>query len=1002
MKNLAKVLALVLALTMVMSTFAFASNPFEDVSDEATYAEAVTMLSDLGILAGYEEDGATYFKPDQTITRAEVAKIIVCALGAEDASAGASNLNLYSDVPASHWAAGYVNYISGFNNIIAGYGNGKFGPSDEVLYEQVIKMVVCALGYYPMAMQRGGYPTGFLAVASELGLTKGASGSAGEPAKRWVVARIVYNALTVALMKQTGWDINNPEYTITGTGDYEEETLLEDYLDVVKVNGIVTETFFQGDVDKDNLTVTIEGLSKDDAIAVNDDEDNRSITIDIGNTEAQNYHGYAVTAYIYTDEDSDEQKLLAIAPRGTRNTVTVVDLDDLDDMTAKDVNSSKKYATVNYEDANGKDSSVKVDLNGVFYVNLVEEEVDDIVSFINSFEGENGTITFIQNETSDQYADYVFVEYFNGVEYVITEINSNKSKVSYEYMNGSSVKKTGSEVLDADDDDTWVFFYKNGKSIDFDALKEGNVISKIMNNDNPKSATVTKVYVSDETVEGKISSVSTGKGTATIAGTKYDYAQGIFSSSSIGKSGIAYLNVNGKVVFFDETEGSTSNDDYALFFSAAQEDDKWGTSTVVSMRVLDSNGKWNEYDFADKVTVKYGDNEYKTSDINDFLDKCDYLTDGMIAFDSSDKDKFVGHVCVIQYKLNTSGKVSTLVVPESGALSDEYLSAKKYVNVEYKDEDATLGKLNVSDDAIIFTYNGGATNDEDSYAVSSVSSVFTDEDKYDFTALVSKDGDIDEPNCFYVITEGTRAKVNSRLMVVSEAGEEENKDGDAQASIAGYINGNEDEKTFFVDDDYTIGGMYSDMYSLMKSKSFEYDDLEEGDVIAVSFDSDGEICDIVVVMLAADVKAGDVSDYPWAKTGDKTSFYFSGENNNGKDVEFMFGYVAEAATSKAGVKYFDLSKAFDNNVDDVDDIEKIARVRENKLTGNVYYVDLSKKNISIEVSNNFDDVQANNINLKNGDTVKGGEGYFMYAQTFEGDIVDAVVFIVDCADFFAE
>ena len=121
MKNLKKVLALVLACATLFTMSSFA---FSDVAEDASYLEAVTMLSKLGIINGYE-DGT--FLPDNTITRAEAAKVLVCALNAEDSAKGMADQELFTDVPKTHWAAGYVNYAANFG-IIAGRGNGIFDP----------------------------------------------------------------------------------------------------------------------------------------------------------------------------------------------------------------------------------------------------------------------------------------------------------------------------------------------------------------------------------------------------------------------------------------------------------------------------------------------------------------------------------------------------------------------------------------------------------------------------------------------------------------------------------------------------------------------------------------------------------------------------------------------------------------------------------------------------------------------------------------------------------
>ena len=74
MKNLKKVLALVLAFACAFTMFAGAA--FTDQAD-IQQTEAVDMLAALGVINGYT-DGS--FKPNETISRAEAAKMIYLSL----------------------------------------------------------------------------------------------------------------------------------------------------------------------------------------------------------------------------------------------------------------------------------------------------------------------------------------------------------------------------------------------------------------------------------------------------------------------------------------------------------------------------------------------------------------------------------------------------------------------------------------------------------------------------------------------------------------------------------------------------------------------------------------------------------------------------------------------------------------------------------------------------------------------------------------------------------
>lgn len=167
---------------------AFAVSSFPDVDESAEYAEAVEYLSQIGIMVG---DNQGNFNPNKTVTRAEMATIICRMISETNDLPNSTN---FTDVPADHWANTYVGRAAELG-IVNGYGDGRFGPSDNVAYEQVIAMIVRALGHEHFAIEAGGYPDGYIEVANNQGYTTGILALKGKPLSRNQVAILIYNAI---------------------------------------------------------------------------------------------------------------------------------------------------------------------------------------------------------------------------------------------------------------------------------------------------------------------------------------------------------------------------------------------------------------------------------------------------------------------------------------------------------------------------------------------------------------------------------------------------------------------------------------------------------------------------------------------------------------------------------------------------------------------------------------------------------------------------------------
>lgn len=163
---------------------------FPDVPPDAEYAEAAEALHEMGIFNG---DSKGNFNPDKTISRAETAAILCRLLGVAEEAKGMTE-SIFSDVPSSHWAVGYVAKMSQLE-IISGYGNGEFGPSNAVTYNQLVKMLVCTKGYEEAAIKNGGYPDGYVAIANELGITNGIPTTSNNGISRGKAAMLVYNCV---------------------------------------------------------------------------------------------------------------------------------------------------------------------------------------------------------------------------------------------------------------------------------------------------------------------------------------------------------------------------------------------------------------------------------------------------------------------------------------------------------------------------------------------------------------------------------------------------------------------------------------------------------------------------------------------------------------------------------------------------------------------------------------------------------------------------------------
>ena len=107
--------------------------PFTDIEGE-WYEEDVKYVYDLGLMNGVND--GTKFAPEMTTTRAMIVTIL---WRMEDSPATTGALE-FPDVADGMWYTAAIDWASA-NGIVNGYGDGNFGPEDEVTREQIMAIL---------------------------------------------------------------------------------------------------------------------------------------------------------------------------------------------------------------------------------------------------------------------------------------------------------------------------------------------------------------------------------------------------------------------------------------------------------------------------------------------------------------------------------------------------------------------------------------------------------------------------------------------------------------------------------------------------------------------------------------------------------------------------------------------------------------------------------------------------------------------------------------------
>lgn len=524
------------------SVAAFGMEPM--VSSDTEIAEAMEVLRLFEIIPDYYDYNTNF---NENVSRADFADAAAKLINYAEYHGDSV---YYYDVPKNHYAYESISVLTEMG-ILGGVSEKLFKPDEFIEPAAAYKIILSLLGYNVRAENDGGYPNGYLKMASRLKLDFDMSDT--QYLTRHDMLILLYRSLTTKMLITVSYSKDNyNKYSVS-----KEDTLLSMYRNIVIETGVVDGA--------NKVSLSGKELGENDVIIGN--------TVYNTNIPLFEYLGEEVDAYVLKESNTHKGTVLWVKRTGNTK-ILEVSGDDFSDF-------DKTSYVFSYFNGNNK-QKITLDRSAVIIFNGAEitKNVSDILS------RNNYTYKFVKN--GGKYKTAIVKSYEN---YVADKVNLT-DMVVYDKVNPQKFLKIDENLYD-------YFSVKTseGTEMPLEQITEGSVLSAFMSADKK----CLEIIVSNATMSGELNSISTTSAETqlVIEKTEYMVPKNIdIKSMRPGATVTVYLDFSGKVAYADIAKTL----DF-VGYVIEQKHSKSGLNEELQLRILTDEGSVKIFTCIDNVKV---------------------------------------------------------------------------------------------------------------------------------------------------------------------------------------------------------------------------------------------------------------------------------------------------------------------------------------------------------------------------------------------------------------
>ncbi len=578
------------------------------------YEQECEFLAALGIINGKQE--GVYGGGDY-LTRAEFAKIMVNTLNVRLITAGEP---IFTDLDLSDPLSDYV-YTAYENGLVSGYGDGRFGPNDNVLYQEACVMLCRLLNYDKKIYKNDNYPSNYIqALSSEMSL-KRVSGAYSQPLTRGNAAILVYEALNAKPFEIDEISAKGVKYSGS------EDTLLQitreidvrqGILEAVEQSGIYT---IPETADEMKETLVIGG---------------RKYEYDIERLSPDYFIGSEIKYYI--DTRDDEERCIFMLPGKNEINIVEYDFDDLYNIQADCIKTNDNKRIKISNDAMIMYNGVSYGLYKSLY-NVINENACGIIRLIDS--NDDNTYDLVR------YMAYV----------------NDEVKIADET---TGILQTDSARIDLNDSSIVCnIFYGNSKA-DISKIENDDILS-LSKSTNDKGIVYYEIHIGRNRIKNTVINLYESEDNEITAdGTTYKLAAeysspGVANSVTTGQNVDLIMDGYSRVhkIVSVSSEGSVWT--YAFLTKVYEKEENTDEGEI---RVVGLDASKHDIPCEFPITVENGENKVRCTQISELYETISNNNGGELAQ-------------LIKYITNSNGKVKRIETAYDGENT-------KYFSLDYK------------------------------------------------------------------------------------------------------------------------------------------------------------------------------------------------------------------------------------------------------------------------------------------------------------------------------